>query len=140
GLRRTRPERRVQQKHRAGRTARSLQYRSPEGGAAAGRVTFAKDFLKVAVQKLNNSIFHSSIPCLLFGAARRQVAFARTRLPPPYRRMGLFPAPDECCRTGFGATRPPTRPHRLSFLGHLYSCGRAGQVCYVRFWRSAAED
>src|SRR3984893_12554699 len=39
------------------------------GGAAAGRVTFAKDFLKVAVQKLNNSIFHSSIPCLLFGAA-----------------------------------------------------------------------
>jgi hypothetical protein len=26
------------------------------GGAAAGRVTFAKDFLKVAVQKLNNSI------------------------------------------------------------------------------------
>src|SRR6478752_5441336 len=79
------------------------------GGAAAGRVTFAKDFLKVAVQKLNNSIFHSSIPCLLFGAARRQVAFARTRLPPPYRRMGLFHAPDECCRTGFGATRPPTR-------------------------------
>jgi hypothetical protein len=35
------------------------------GGAAAGRVTFAKDFLKVAVQKLNNSIIHSSIPCLL---------------------------------------------------------------------------
>jgi hypothetical protein len=33
------------------------------GGAAAGRVTFAKDFLKVAVQKLNNSIIHSSIPC-----------------------------------------------------------------------------
>ena len=29
------------------------------GGAAAGRVTFAKDFLKVAVQKLNNSIIHS---------------------------------------------------------------------------------
>jgi hypothetical protein len=28
-------------------------------GAAAGRVTFAKDFLKVAVQKLNNSIIHS---------------------------------------------------------------------------------
>ena len=27
-------------------------------GAAAGRVTFAKDFLKVAVQKLNNSIIH----------------------------------------------------------------------------------
>ena len=26
-------------------------------------VTFAKDFLKVAVQKLNNSIIHSSIPC-----------------------------------------------------------------------------
>jgi hypothetical protein len=26
------------------------------GSAAAGRVTFAKDFLKVAVQKLNNSI------------------------------------------------------------------------------------
>jgi hypothetical protein len=26
------------------------------GGAAAGRVTFAKDFLKVPVQKLNNSI------------------------------------------------------------------------------------
>src|SRR6476469_6671413 len=57
----------------------------PNGGAAAGRVTFAKDFLKVAVQKLNNSIIHSSIPCLLFGAARRQVAFTRTRLPPPYR-------------------------------------------------------
>ena len=33
------------------------------GGAAAGRVTFAKDFLKVAVQKLNNSIIHSSILC-----------------------------------------------------------------------------
>src|SRR6185312_15765056 len=33
------------------------------GGATAGRVTFAKDFLKVAVQKLNNSIIHSSIPC-----------------------------------------------------------------------------
>ena len=28
-------------------------------GAAAGRITFAKDFLKVAVQKLNNSIIHS---------------------------------------------------------------------------------
>src|SRR4029077_12425511 len=97
GLRRTRPERRVQQKHRAGRTARSLQYRSPEGGAAAGRVTFAKDFLKVAVQKLNNSIFHSSIPCLLFGAARRQVAFTRTRLPPPYRLLAvsLRDLPDE---------------------------------------------
>ena len=26
------------------------------GGAAAGRVSFAKDFLKVALQKLNNSI------------------------------------------------------------------------------------
>ena len=26
-------------------------------------VTFAKDFLKVAVQKLDNSITHSSIPC-----------------------------------------------------------------------------
>ena len=26
-------------------------------------VTFAKHFLKVAVQKLNNSIIHSSIPC-----------------------------------------------------------------------------
>jgi hypothetical protein len=33
------------------------------GGAAAGRVTFAKDFLKVAVQKLNNSITRRSIPC-----------------------------------------------------------------------------
>jgi hypothetical protein len=67
------------------------------GGAAAGRVTFAKDFLKVAVQKLNNSIFHSSIPCLLFGAARRQVAFARTRLPPPYRLLAvsLRDLPDE---------------------------------------------
>src|ERR1700751_1381202 len=32
-------------------------------GAAAGRVTFAKDFLKVAVQKLNDSIIHNSIPC-----------------------------------------------------------------------------
>src|SRR3984893_3307522 len=31
------------------------------GGAAAGRITFAKDFLKVAVQELNNSIIHSSI-------------------------------------------------------------------------------
>jgi hypothetical protein len=31
------------------------------GGAAAGRITFAKDFLKVAVQKLNNSIVHSSV-------------------------------------------------------------------------------
>jgi hypothetical protein len=30
-------------------------------GAAAGRVTFAKDFLKVAGQKLNNSIVHVSI-------------------------------------------------------------------------------
>jgi hypothetical protein len=29
------------------------------GDAAAGRVTFAKDFLKVAAQKLNNSIAHS---------------------------------------------------------------------------------
>jgi hypothetical protein len=28
-------------------------------GTAAGRVTFAKEFLKVAVQKLNNSIIHS---------------------------------------------------------------------------------
>jgi hypothetical protein len=33
------------------------------GGAAAGRVTFAKDFLEIAVQKLNNSIIHRSIPC-----------------------------------------------------------------------------
>src|ERR1700737_2113267 len=37
------------------------------GGAAAGRVTFAKDFLKIAVQKLNSSIIHSSreylFPC-----------------------------------------------------------------------------
>jgi hypothetical protein len=33
----------------------------PNGSAATGRVTFAKDFLKVAVQKLNNSIIHSSI-------------------------------------------------------------------------------
>ena len=31
------------------------------GGAAASRITFAKDFLKIAVQKLNNSIIHSSI-------------------------------------------------------------------------------
>ena len=31
-----------------------------DGGAAAGRVIFEKDFLKVAVQKLNNSIIHSS--------------------------------------------------------------------------------
>jgi hypothetical protein len=31
------------------------------GGAAAGRVTFAKDFLKVPVQKLNNSITHGSV-------------------------------------------------------------------------------
>jgi hypothetical protein len=29
------------------------------GGAAAGRVTFAKDFLKIAVQNLNNSIIHN---------------------------------------------------------------------------------
>ena len=43
-------------RHRAGRTARSLQYRSLNGGATAGRVTFAKDFLKVAVQKLNYSM------------------------------------------------------------------------------------
>ena len=34
------------------------------GGAAARRVTFAKDFLKIAVQKLNNSIIHRSIPVL----------------------------------------------------------------------------
>src|ERR1700747_1912353 len=31
------------------------------GGAAAGRITFAKDFLKVTVQKLNNSIVHGSV-------------------------------------------------------------------------------
>ena len=36
----------------------------PNSGAAAGRVTFAKDLLKVAVQKLNNSIVHSSIAYL----------------------------------------------------------------------------
>jgi hypothetical protein len=29
------------------------------GGAAADHVTFAEDFLKVAVQKLNNSITHN---------------------------------------------------------------------------------
>ena len=34
------------------------------GGAAAGRVTFAKDFLKVPVQKLNNSIIHGLSPIL----------------------------------------------------------------------------
>src|SRR6202047_3102620 len=34
------------------------------GGAAASRVTFAKDLLKVAAQKLNNSIVHSSIAYL----------------------------------------------------------------------------
>ena len=34
------------------------------GGAAASHVTFAKDLLKVAVQKLNNSIVHSSIAYL----------------------------------------------------------------------------
>jgi hypothetical protein len=33
----------------------------PNGGAAVGCVTFAKDFLKVAVQKLNNSIIYNSI-------------------------------------------------------------------------------
>jgi hypothetical protein len=47
-------------------TGRDVQHsvfsiESLNGGAAAGRVTFAKDFLKVAVQKLNNSIIHSSI-------------------------------------------------------------------------------
>jgi hypothetical protein len=31
-----------------------------------GLVTFAKDFLKVAVQKLNDSIIHSSIVDLTF--------------------------------------------------------------------------
>src|ERR1700719_167508 len=36
----------------------------PNGGAAAGRVAFAKDLLKVAAQKLNNSIDHSSIAYL----------------------------------------------------------------------------
>ena len=36
----------------------------PNGGAAAGGVAFAKDLLKVAVQKLNNSIDHSSIAYL----------------------------------------------------------------------------
>ncbi len=34
------------------------------GGAAASRVTFAKDLAKVVVQKLNNSIVHSSIAYL----------------------------------------------------------------------------
>ena len=34
------------------------------GGAAAGRVTIAKYNLKVAVQKLKNTIIHSSISCL----------------------------------------------------------------------------
>jgi hypothetical protein len=32
-------------------------------GAAAGRITFAKDLLKIAAQKLNNSVSHHSIPC-----------------------------------------------------------------------------
>jgi hypothetical protein len=41
------------------------------GGAAASCITFAKDVLKVAVQKLNNSIIHSSIPRLL---CRRSIA------------------------------------------------------------------
>src|SRR4029077_2742843 len=31
------------------------------GGAAAGRITFAQDLLEGAVQKLNNSIVHSSV-------------------------------------------------------------------------------
>ena len=46
------------------------------GGAAAGRVTFAKDFLKVALQKVNNSIIHSSIPRLL---CRRSTAVVTAR-------------------------------------------------------------
>jgi hypothetical protein len=47
------------------------------GGAAAGRVTFAKDLLKVAVQKFSNSIIHSSISCIL---CRRSTAPAVTAL------------------------------------------------------------
>jgi hypothetical protein len=43
------------------RTVLSIEFLN--GGAAAARVTFAKDFLKIAVQKLNNSITHRSIPC-----------------------------------------------------------------------------
>ena len=42
------------------------------GGAAAGRVTFAKDFLEIAVQKLNNSIIDRSIPCPRVPQARDQ--------------------------------------------------------------------
>ena len=34
----------------------------PDGGAAAGRVAFAKNLLKVAVQKLNNSLLHCPVP------------------------------------------------------------------------------
>jgi hypothetical protein len=56
-------------------TGRDVQYavfsiEALNGGATASRVTFAKDFLKVPVQKLNNSIIHSSIPCPLCQRAR----------------------------------------------------------------------
>jgi hypothetical protein len=51
GLRRTCPERPVQQRHRAARAAPVFSVEVLNGGAAAGSVTFAEDFLKVAVQK-----------------------------------------------------------------------------------------
>jgi hypothetical protein len=47
------------------------------GGMAAGRVAFAKDFLKVALQKINNSIIHNSNPRLL---CRRSTAADATVL------------------------------------------------------------
>src|SRR5262249_43554308 len=58
----------------------------PNGGAAAGRVTFAKDFMKVAVQKLNNSIAHSS--SANSGVQNRLLAEKHTTLSDPKRHRG----------------------------------------------------
>src|ERR1700722_15490900 len=48
GLRRTCPERRVQQRHRAGRTARSLQYKSPEWRRGDGATVTMRPRYRIA--------------------------------------------------------------------------------------------
>src|ERR1700751_1484329 len=55
----------------AGRDVQHAVFRIevPDGGAAAGRVAFAKNLLKIAVQKLNNSLLHRPVPCRCGGAS-----------------------------------------------------------------------
>ena len=65
----------------AGRYAQHAVFRIEvlNRAATAACVTFAKNFLKVAVQKLNNSIIYTSILCLLCWRSTAAGAAALTK-------------------------------------------------------------